>query len=151
MVMQGIVKPKRLDFDKKTKTGNYAKFRAGPFERGYGVTVGNSLRRMLLSSLQGASIIGVKFVGIYHEFSSLPGVMEDISEIILNLKQLKLKMSGQADQKRMYLKKSTVGQVVASDFESDPDIEILNPDHLIATLDVRRTRLHGDDVLLLKF
>lgn len=135
MVMQGIVKPKRLDFDKKTKTGHYAKFRAGPFERGYGVTVGNSLRRMLLSSLQGASIIGAKFEGIYHEFSSLPGVMEDISEIILNLKQLKLKMSGQADQKRMYLKKKGAGQVVASDFESDPDIEILNPDHLIAALD----------------
>ena len=67
MVMQGIVKPKRIDFDKKTKTGDYAKFRVGPFERGYGVTIGNSLRRMLLSSLQGASIIGAKFEGIYHE------------------------------------------------------------------------------------
>ena len=109
MVMQGIVKPKRLDFDKKTKTGHYAKFRAGPFERGYGVTVGNSLRRMLLSSLQGGSIIGAKFEGIFHEFSSIPGVIEDISEIILNLKQLKLKMSGEADQKRMYLKKNGAG------------------------------------------
>jgi DNA-directed RNA polymerase subunit alpha len=135
MVMQGIVKPKRIDFEKKTKTGDYAKFRVGPFERGYGVTIGNSLRRMLLSSLQGASIIGAKFEGIYHEFSSLPGVMEDISEIILNLKQLKLRMHGTVDQKRMYLKKNTEGKVVAGDFESDPDIEILNPDQVIATLD----------------
>jgi DNA-directed RNA polymerase subunit alpha len=135
MVMQGIVKPKRIDFDKKTKTGDYAKFRVGPFERGYGVTIGNSLRRMLLSSLQGASIIGAKFEGIYHEFSSIPGVMEDISEIILNLKQLKLKMHGQLDQKRMYLKKTAEGKVTAGDFEGDPDIEILNPDQLVATLD----------------
>jgi DNA-directed RNA polymerase subunit alpha len=135
MVMQGIVKPKRIDFDKKTKTGDYAKFRVGPFERGYGVTIGNSLRRMLLSSLQGSSIIGAKFEGIYHEFSSIPGVMEDISEIILNLKQLKLRMHGQLDQKRMYLKKSAEGKVTAGDFESDPDIEILNPDQLVASLD----------------
>ncbi|MEE8205866.1 MAG: DNA-directed RNA polymerase subunit alpha, partial [Nitrospinaceae bacterium] len=127
MVMQGIVKPKRIDFDKKTKTGNYAKFRAGPFERGYGVTVGNSLRRMLLSSLQGAAIIGAKFEGIYHEFSSIPGMVEDISEVTLNLKQLNLKMSGTADQKRMYLKKNSPGKVVAGDFEKDPDIEIFNP------------------------
>ncbi len=135
MVMQGIVKPKRIEFEKKTKTGDYAKFQVGPFERGYGVTIGNSLRRMLLSSLQGASIIGAKFEGIYHEFSSIPGVMEDISEIILNLKQLKLKMHGQLDQKRMYLKKSAEGKVTAGDFEGDPDIEILNPDQLVATLD----------------
>ena len=125
----------RSDFEKKTKTGDYAKFRVGPFERGYGVTIGNSLRRMLLSSLQGASIIGAKFEGIYHEFSSIPGVMEDISEIILNFKQLKLRMHGELDQKRMYLKKNSEGRVVAGDFESDPDIEILNPDQLVATLD----------------
>ena len=135
MVMQGIVKPKRIDFEKKTKTGDYAKFRVGPFERGYGVTIGNSLRRMLLSSLQGASIIGAKFEGIYHEFSSIPGVMEDISEIILNLKQLNLRMHGELDQKRMYLKKNSEGRVVAGDFEADPDVEILNPDQLVATLD----------------
>ncbi len=135
MVMQGIVKPKRIDFDKKTKTGIYAKFRVGPFERGYGVTIGNSLRRMLLSTLQGASIIGAKFEGIYHEFSSIPGVVEDISEIALNLKQLKLRMHGQLDQKRMYLKKSTEGKVTAGDFEADPDIEILNPDQVVANLD----------------
>ena len=105
-MMQGIVKPKGLDFDKKTKSEIYAKFRAGPFERGYGITVGNSLRRMLLSSIEGASIIGVKFEGIFHEFSSIPGVLEDVSEIILKLKKLKLRMNGESDSKRMYLKKN---------------------------------------------
>ncbi len=134
-MMQGIVKPKGLDFDKKSKSEIYAKFRAGPFERGYGVTVGNSLRRMLLSSIEGASIIGVKFEGIFHEFSSIPGVLEDVSEIILRLKKLKLRMNGQADSKRMYLKKNKAGEALASDFEADPDITILNPDHHIATLD----------------
>lgn len=134
-MMQGIVKPKGLDFDKKTKSEVYAKFRAGPFERGYGVTVGNSLRRMLLSSIEGASIIGVKFDGIFHEFSSIPGVLEDVSQIILNLKKLKLRMNGESDTKRMYLKKNKVGDAIAGDFEADPDITILNPDHHIATLD----------------
>lgn len=134
-MMQGIVKPKGLDFDKKTKSEVYAKFRAGPFERGYGVTVGNSLRRMLLSSIEGASIIGVKFDGIFHEFSSIPGVLEDVSQIILNLKKLKLRMNGESDTKRMYLKKNKVGDALAGDFEADPDITILNPDHHIATLD----------------
>jgi len=135
MMMHDIVKPKRLDFEKKTRSDLYAKFTAGPFERGYGVTVGNSLRRMLLSSIEGASIIGVKFEGIYHEFSSIPGVMEDVSEIILNLKQLKIKLHGDVRTKRMYLKKSKKGDALARDFDPDPDIEILNPDHHIATLD----------------
>ncbi len=134
-MMQGIVKPKGLDFDKKTKSDVYAKFKAGPFERGYGVTVGNSLRRMLLSSIEGASIIGVKFDGIFHEFSSIPGVLEDVSEIILNLKKMKLRIDGESDSKRMYLKKSKAGDVLAGDFEADSDITILNPDHHIATLD----------------
>lgn len=135
MMMHDIVKPKRLDFEKKTRSDLYAKFTAGPFERGYGVTVGNSLRRMLLSSIEGASIIGVKFEGIYHEFSSIPGVMEDVSEIILNLKQLQIKLHGDVRTKRMYLKKSKKGDALARDFDPDPDIEILNPDHHIATLD----------------
>jgi len=134
-MMQGIVKPKGLDFDKKTKSEVYAKFKAGPFERGYGVTVGNSLRRMLLSSIEGASIIGVKFDGIFHEFSSIPGVLEDVSEIILNLKKVKLRVDGESDSKRMYLKKSKAGDVLAGDFEADSDITILNPDHHIANLD----------------
>jgi len=134
-MMYNIVKPKRLDFDKKTKSGFYAKFSAGPFERGYGVTVGNSLRRMLLSSIEGAAIVGVKFNGIFHEFSSIPGVMEDVIEIILNLKLMKVKLNKGIDSKRLYLKKTGAGKVLAGDFTEDPDVEILNPEHLIVTID----------------
>ncbi|MCF8721715.1 DNA-directed RNA polymerase subunit alpha [Nitrospina gracilis] len=134
-MMQGIVKPKRLDFDKKTRSDNYAKFQAGPFERGYGITVGNSLRRMLLSSIEGTAVIGVKFEGVFHEFSSIPGVMEDVTEIILNLKKLQLKLQGGEDTKRLYLKRNTAGEVLAKDFQEDPDVTILSPDHKIATLD----------------
>ncbi|MBI4389766.1 MAG: DNA-directed RNA polymerase subunit alpha [Nitrospinae bacterium] len=132
---QGIVKPRRLEFDKKTKTQNYGKFVAGPFERGYGVTVGNSLRRMLLSSIEGSAVIGVKFEGIFHEFSSIPGVKEDVTEIILNLKQLDIKLAGEASTKRLYLKTEKPGKVTAKDIEAGPDVIILNPDHLIATVD----------------
>ena len=132
---QEIVKPRRLDFDKKTKTDNYARFSAGPFERGYGTTIGNALRRMMLSSIEGASIVGVKIEGIYHEFSSLPGVLEDVTDIILNLKQVKLKMSGNSFSKRMYLKSDKPGKLMAGDIQADADIELLNPDFHIATLD----------------
>lgn len=132
---QGIVKPKRLEFEKKTKTDRYGKFFAGPFERGYGVTVGNSLRRMLLSSIEGAAVVGVKFEGVYHEFSSIPGVMEDVTDIILNLKQLDIKMSGTATTKRLTIKTSKPGKVLAKDIEPDPDVVLLNPDHHIATVD----------------
>ncbi len=135
MMMQGIVKPKRLEFDKKTRTDTYAKFRAGPFERGYGTTVGNSLRRMLLSSIEGAAAIGVKFEGVFHEFSSIPGVLEDVTEIILNLKKLQLKLHGQEESKRIYLKRNTAGEVLARDFDEDADVVVLNPEHKIATLD----------------
>ena len=134
-MMQGIVKPKRLDFDKKSKSDTYASFKAGPFERGYGTTVGNSLRRMLLSSIEGTAIVGAKFEGIFHEFSSIPGVMEDVTEIILNLKETKLKMNGTHERKRLYLKKDQPGPVRAGDVEADPDIALMNPDHVIATLD----------------
>ncbi|MFQ5450610.1 MAG: DNA-directed RNA polymerase subunit alpha [Nitrospinaceae bacterium] len=132
---QGIVKPKRLEFEKKNKTPCYGRFIAGPFERGYGVTIGNSLRRMLLSSIEGAAIVGVKFEGIYHEFSSIPGVVEDVTEIILNLKQVNLKLEGESPSKRIYLKRDTPGNVTAGDITTDPDVMILNPDHHIATVD----------------
>lgn len=132
---QGIVKPKRLEFDRNNKSEFYGKFSAGPFERGYGTTIGNSLRRMLLSSIEGAAIVGVKFEGIFHEFSSIPGVVEDVTDIILNLKQVNLKMDGQGAEKRMRLIKSEAGQVTAADIETDADIEILNPDLHLATID----------------
>jgi len=132
---QGIVKPKRLEFDKKNKSEYYGKLSAGPFERGYGVTIGNSLRRMLLSSIEGAAIVAVKFEGIFHEFSSIPGVVEDVTEIILNLKQVNLKLTGEADYKRVYIKASSAGTVCAKHITADPDIEVLNPDLPILTID----------------
>lgn len=132
---QGIVKPKRLEFDKKNKSEYYGKLSAGPFERGYGVTIGNSLRRMLLSSIEGAAIVAVKFEGIFHEFSSIPGVVEDVTEIILNLKQVNLKLTGEADSKRVYIKATAAGTICAKDITADPDIEVLNPDLPILTID----------------
>ncbi len=90
---------------------------------------------MLLSSIEGAAIVGVKFEGIYHEFSSIPGVLEDVTEIILNLKQVNLKLSGQTPSKRIYLKTDKPGRVTAGDITTDPDVVILNPEHHIATLD----------------
>jgi len=132
---QGIVKPKRLEFDKKNKSECYGKLNAGPFERGYGVTIGNSLRRMLLSSIEGAAIVAVRFEGIFHEFSSIPGVVEDITEIILNLKQVNLKFRGEADYKRVYIKATSSGAICAKDIIVDPDVEVLNPDLPILTID----------------
>ena len=132
---QGIVKPKRLEFEKDTKNENYGKFSAGPFERGYGVTTGNSLRRMLLSSIEGAAIVAVEFSGIFHEFSSIPGVLEDVTEVILNLKQVNLVLPDEVAEKRIYIKQETAGKLYAKDIISDSQVTVLNPDHLIATLD----------------
>ena len=132
---QGIVKPKRLEFDKKNKSDYYGKLNAGPFERGYGVTIGNSLRRMLLSSIEGAAIVAVKFEGIFHEFSSIPGVVEDVTEIILNLKQVNLRLTGTADAKRVYIKASNPGTICAKDIKADPEVVVLNPDLPIFTID----------------
>ena len=132
---QGIVKPKRLEIDKKNKSEYYGKLSAGPFERGYGVTIGNSLRRMLLSSIEGAAIVAVKFEGIFHEFSSIPGVVEDVTEIILNLKQVNLQLNGEESYKRIYIKASKPGTICAKDITADPDVVVLNPDLPIFTID----------------
>jgi len=132
---QGIVKPKRLEFEKDVKNENYGKFSVGPFERGYGVTTGNSLRRMLLSSIEGAAIAAIQIEGVFHEFSAIPGVVEDVTEIILNLKQVNLILADEAEEKRIYLKKNKQGKVCAKDMVADSQVTILNPDHLIATMD----------------
>ncbi len=136
---QGIVKPKRLEFDKRTKSNSYGKFTAGPFERGYGVTIGNSLRRMLLSSVEGAAIVAVKFEGVFHEFSSIPGVLEDVTEIILNLKQVNLQMAPGIQEKRLNFKSSGAGEITAQSISSDPDVVVLNPDLHIASVDQNGT------------
>ena len=132
---QGIVKPKRLEFDKKNKSEYYGKLSAGPFERGYGVTIGNSLRRMLLSSIEGAAIVAVKFEGIFHEFSSIPGVVEDVTEIILNLKQVNLQLNGEEPYKRVYIKASKPVTICAKYRTADTDVVVLNPDLHIFTID----------------
>ena len=127
-----LIKPKKLEVEKETLTATYGKFVAEPLERGFGVSIGNTLRRILLSSLQGAAITNVKIDGVLHEFSSIPGVKEDVSDIILNLKQVRLKMHGDGP-KTLRLKGPFDGVVKAGDIECDSTVEILNPDHYIAT------------------
>lgn len=126
--------PKGLEFEKETLTDIYGKFTAEPFERGFGVTIGNSLRRILLSSIEGASVTSVKIDGVLHEFSKIPGVKEDVTDIILNIKNLRLKLH--ADKpKTIYLRKNGMGDAKAGDITHDADVEILNPDLHVATLD----------------
>lgn len=129
-----LIKPKKLEVEKETLTPTYGKFMAEPLERGFGITIGNSLRRLLLSSLQGAAITSVKIDGVLHEFSSIPGVKEDVSDIILNLKQVKLKINGEGP-KTLRIKGSTAsGTVRAGDIICDSTVEILNPEQHVATV-----------------
>jgi DNA-directed RNA polymerase subunit alpha len=125
--------PKKLECEEATYTQIYGKFFAAPFERGYGVTIGNSLRRVLLSSIEGSAVTSIKLAGVSHEFSTLPGVLEDIPEIILNIKSLVINSHSKIP-KTIYIKKDTKGEVKAKDIEADETIEIINPDLHIATL-----------------
>ena len=125
--------PKRLECDESTYTNTYGKFSAAPFEKGYGVTLGNSLRRVLLSSIEGSAVTSVKFAGVQHEFSTIPGVLEDTTEIILNIKALVLNSHSKIP-KTIYIKKNDKGPITAKDIEADETIEIINPDLHIATL-----------------
>jgi DNA-directed RNA polymerase subunit alpha len=130
---KGFQKPKRLEIDSETLTSVYGKFYAQPFERGFGTTIGNALRRVLLSSIEGAAITAVKIEGVLHEFSSLPGVVEDVTDIILNLKQIPIKMHT-TDEKILTLDVERKGKVTAADLQGDSNIEVLDPDAPIATL-----------------
>lgn len=125
--------PKRLECDESTYTDTYGKFSAAPFERGYGVTLGSSLRRILFSSIEGSAVTTIKIAGAQHEFSTMPGVLEDVPEIILNLKSLVLNSHSKIP-KTVYIKKDAKGEVRAKDIEVDETIEIINPDLHIATL-----------------
>lgn len=125
--------PKRLECDEATYTNTYGKFSAAPFERGYGVTLGNPLRRVLLSSIEGSAVTSIKIQGVQHEFSAIPGVFEDFPEIILNVKNLVLNSRSKIP-KTIYIKKSAKGEIKAKDIEVDETIEIINPDLHIATL-----------------
>ncbi len=132
-----IVKPKQLEIEEGTRTNTYARFNAQPLERGFGVTIGNSLRRTLLSSIYGSAIIGVKFdesLGVLHEFSTIPGVVEDVTDIILNLKTVVLQMHTSKPQ-IVKLEKKGPGVVKAGDIDPGGQIEILNPDQVIATIE----------------
>jgi len=129
--------PKSLVKDESTATGTYAKFIAEPFEAGYGHTVGNSLRRVLLSSLEGAAITTVRIQGAQHEFSTLPGVVEDVTSIVLNLKKVKFK-SVDHDTRRLSLFVNKEGPVTAGDILEVTGIEVLNKDLVIATLDKKQ-------------
>jgi DNA-directed RNA polymerase subunit alpha len=128
-----LIRPKRLEVEKETVTLFYGKFTAEPFERGFGITIGNSLRRILLSSLQGAAITSIKIDGVLHEFSTITGVKEDVTEIILNLKEVRLKLHTEGPK---VIRVKTEGPKVlkAGDIQTGDAVEILNPDHYIATL-----------------
>jgi DNA-directed RNA polymerase subunit alpha len=128
-----LIKPKRLEVDTESHTPTYGKFSCEPLERGFGTTLGNALRRVLLSSLRGAAITGVHIQDVYHEFSAIPGVLEDVTEILLNLKQVRLKFLTDGD-KTLHLEAKGEGRVTAGDLQGDGTVEILNPDHHIATL-----------------
>jgi len=128
-----LIKPKRLEVDSETHDRFYGKFVCEPLERGFGTTLGNALRRVLLSSLRGSAITAVRIKDVFHEFSAIPGVLEDITEILLNLKQVRLKMAADG-VKIVHLEASGAGEVKAGDIQTDPVVEILNPDHHIATL-----------------
>ena len=125
--------PKFLEIDEATHTSTYAKFIAEPFERGFGVTLGNSLRRVLLSSIEGSAVTNVKIDGVLHEFGSVDGVMEDVADIIQNVKNLILRSHSRA-AKTIYIKKDKSGEVTARDIITDGTVEVLNPDLYIATL-----------------
>ena len=130
---RGLELPNRLVSDRTTLTDTYGRFTAEPFERGFGMTVGNSLRRILLSSLEGSAVTRVKIQGVQHEISTILGVVEDVTDIVLNIKSLVVKNA--SDQPRtIRIERHEKGVVKAKDIITDPDVEIINPDHVIATL-----------------
>jgi len=128
-----LLKPQGLESDDKNLTATYGKFVGEPFERGFGTTIGNAIRRVLLSSLQGAAVTALKIEGVLHEFATLPGVREDVTDVVLNLKEVRLKLlDGVVAHARIDAKGE--GVVRAGDIQGGPNLEILNPDHPIATL-----------------
>jgi DNA-directed RNA polymerase subunit alpha len=128
-----LIRPKRLEVDPDTHTPTYGKFSCEPLERGFGTTLGNALRRVLLSSLRGAAITGVNIQDVHHEFSAIPGILEDVTEILLNLKQVRLKFITDG-VKALRLEAKGEGRVKAGDIQTDGTVEVLNPDQPIATL-----------------
>jgi len=128
-----FTKPKRLEVDEASLTESYGSFAAEPFERGFGTTIGNSLRRILLSSIEGAAVTSIRVEGVEHEFSTLNGMKEDVAELILNIKELHLRLHG-AEERTIRIEKSGPGAVTASDIETNPNVEVLNPKLHLASL-----------------
>jgi DNA-directed RNA polymerase subunit alpha len=133
MLWRGFQRPKRLVADTETLTDKYGKFSAQPFERGFGTTIGNAIRRVLLSSIEGAAVTAVRIEGVLHEFQSIPGVVEDATDIILNLKQIPFKLNGEGP-KALYLHADQPGVVTSGMIEADGDVEILDQNVYIATV-----------------
>ncbi|MBS0277849.1 MAG: DNA-directed RNA polymerase subunit alpha, partial [Proteobacteria bacterium] len=131
---QELIKPQKLKIEAGHDAGKTATITAEPLERGFGLTLGNSLRRVLLSSLQGAAITSIQIEGVLHEFSSIPGVREDVTDIVLNVKQIALRMHAEGP-KRLSLRKQGPGEVTAADIAPTADVEVLNPELVICTLD----------------
>jgi DNA-directed RNA polymerase subunit alpha len=129
-----LIKPKTVEFEEKEVTDSYGRFFAEPLERGYGITIGNAMRRVLLSSLPGFAITAVRIKGVLHEFSTLPGVKEDVTDIVLNLKEVRVRLH-EGDQITATLKVKGEATVSARDITGGPSLEILTPDQPIATLD----------------
>ncbi|MBW2427301.1 MAG: DNA-directed RNA polymerase subunit alpha [Deltaproteobacteria bacterium] len=129
-----LIRPRRLEVEEGTLSSTYGRFFCEPLERGFGTTLGNAIRRVLLSSLQGAAITSIRVGGVLHEFSTIPGVMEDVATIVLNLKDVRVRMNSEGP-KSIHVKKSGEGIVTAGDFVSDDQtVEIMNPEHKICTL-----------------
>jgi DNA-directed RNA polymerase subunit alpha len=133
MLWKGFQKPKRLAVDTEGLTDKYGMFWAQPFERGFGTTIGNALRRVLLSSIEGAAVTAVKIEGVLHEFQSIPGVVEDATDIILNLKQVPFKLNGEGP-KAIYLRADQPGVVTSGMIEADADVEVLDKEVYLATI-----------------
>ena len=123
----------RIESTENAEDNKYGKFIIEPLERGYGTTLGNSLRRILISSLPGAAVTSIKIDGVLHEFTTIPGVIEDMTEIILNIKGLRLKLFSE-QSKTLYIDYEGEGEITAADIKADSDVEILNPELHIATI-----------------
>lgn len=130
---RNLIKPKRIVIDEKTHTQYYGEFECQPLEKGFGNTLGNALRRVLLSSIYGSAIVSVRIDGVLHEFSTIPGVKEDVTDVILNLKGVRFKLHHDK-AKMVHIKATADGAVTAGDIITDGTVEVLNPDHYIATL-----------------
>lgn len=131
--VSSFTKPKRLEVDEAVSNETYGKFLAEPFEKGFGTTIGNSLRRILLSSIEGAAVTAIRVEGVEHEFSTLSGMKEDVAELILNIKGLQLRLHG-TQERTIRIDKSGPGEVTAADVESDANVEVFNPDLHFASL-----------------